>query len=112
MGISRVDDMIEEQRRARSSQKESDNVVMLLGKYVSITPKYGNTSIIGVFIGEKRPFEYTRENCLAVQTSEGVTSFIRREDIAYITLLECGISQESEKIDKSRLVHELGFIMP
>lgn len=109
MGISRVDDMIEEQNRTRSNQKDSDSVVVLLGKYVSIMPKYGNIPIIGIFVGEKRPFEYTRENCLVVQTSEGVTSFIRREDIAYITLLESGIVQEPDRLDEYSFVCERGF---
>ena len=57
------------------------------------------SSIIGIFIGEVRPREYTREDCLCVQVSEGTMAYIRRDDISYIMVSETGFVTEEVKIE-------------
>ena len=89
-GMSRVDEMLELQYKERMKV----DTVVLNGKHVAIYTKYNNPSISGVFVGEMRPYEWSRDKCLVVQIKSGVLVFIKREDIAYIEVSELGTIAE------------------
>ena len=97
-GISRVDDMLYQQDIKKG-------IVSLVGKYVKIVPRYGPV-ITGIFTGEVRPREYTREDCLCIQVSEGILAYIRRDDISYIVVSETGFVTVESIPDSSVLFAE------
>lgn len=84
-GTSRTDEMIESQ----SFHKESNDTIHLQGKYVKIVPKIGH-DIIGLFIGEKRLYEFSRTNIFVIEVSSGIRAYISRDDVSYIVVSETG----------------------
>jgi hypothetical protein len=83
-GYSRISEMLEEK------VTQDNNVIRMRGRCVKIVPKFGDV-ITGVMIGEKRLYEYSRDNVFVIQVSEGQYTFISRNDISYITVNEAGI---------------------
>lgn len=92
-GISRVAEMLESAPQD-SRRTESHEVVKMFNRQVIIYPKYG-PMIQGLYVGEKRLYEYSRDAVLVVQVATGRTVFIHREDVSYIEVSESGYVTEN-----------------
>lgn len=93
-GISRVDDLLESQKRIPSE----NNTVRMFGRQVIIVPKFG-PEICGLFIGEKRLYEYSKGTVFVIQTSPGINVFISRDEVSYVKVAEIGYSDEGVSED-------------
>ena len=93
-GISRVDDLIEEQKKSPID----NNTIRMLGRNVIIIPKFG-PEICGLFIGEKRLYEYSKGTVFVIQTSPGINVFISRDEVSYVKVAEIGYSDEGVSED-------------
>lgn len=78
----------------------SDEPEKLMGKQVEIHTKSGET-ISGIFVAERRLYEYSRDPIFVIQLSEGVHAYIRRDDISYIVVSTVGIVSDMEFETKS-----------
>ncbi len=69
--------------------KEID-IVKMFGKYVKVIPKQGDP-IEGLFVGEKRLYEYTKDIIFVIQIGVGLHAFISRDNVSYILVSDSGI---------------------
>ena len=84
-----MDDLIESQKRIQTD----NNTIRMFGRYVIIIPKFG-PEICGLFIGEKRLYEYSKGTVFVIQTSPGINVFISRDEVSYIKVAEIGFSDD------------------
>ena len=84
-----MDDLIESQKRIQTD----NNTIRMLGRNVIIIPKFG-PEICGLFIGEKRLYEYSKGTVFVIQTSPGINVFISRDEVSYIKVAETGYSDD------------------
>ena len=89
-----MDDLIESQKRIQTD----NNTIRMLGRNVIIIPKFG-PEICGIFIGEKRLYEYSKETVFVIQTSPGISVFISRDEVSYIKVAETGYSDDGVSED-------------
>ena len=87
---SRTSEILEDQA------KDDSNVIKMLGEYVRIVPKYGGKEIVGLFVGEKRLREFSREDVFVIEIDIGIHAFIKREDVLYVVVSSCGFVNASE----------------
>jgi hypothetical protein len=76
----------EVERRLNTS---TTSMLSLMGKRVTVVPKDG-PNIIGVFCGEERLRELSRENVFVIEVGPDCRSYIKRENVSYVTIDECG----------------------
>ena len=89
-----MDDLIESQKRIQTD----NNTIRMLGRNVIIIPKFG-PEICGLFIGEKRLYEYSKGTVFVIQTSPGINVFISRDEVSYIKVAETGYSDDGVSED-------------
>ena len=89
-----MDDLIESQKRIQTD----NNTIRMLGRNVIIIPKFG-PEICGLFIGEKRLYEYSKGTVFVIQTSPGINVFISRDEVSYIKVAEIGYSDDGVSED-------------
>lgn len=98
-----MDDLIESQKRIQTD----NNTIRMLGRNVIIIPKFG-PEICGIFIGEKRLYEYSKGTVFVIQTSPGITVFISRDEVSYIKVAEIGYSDEGvSENDRIQMIQKM-----
>ena len=77
---------LEVERRLNAAKPD---MLSMMGKRVTIIPKDGS-KIEGVFCGEERLRELSRENVFVVEIGPDVHVYIKRDNVSYVIIDECG----------------------
>lgn len=79
----------------------------MFGRQIVIIPKFG-PEICGLFIGEKRLYEYSKGTVFVIQTSPGISVFISRDEVSYVKIAETGFSNDGvSESERLRMVQKM-----
>lgn len=84
-----------------------NNTIRMFGRQIVIIPKFG-PEICGLFIGEKRLYEYSKGTVFVIQTSPGISVFISRDEVSYVKIAETGFSNDGvSESERLRMVQKM-----